>query len=194
MEPRARDDYSTLVIFFVSDRYARCWCLLSKLVIRGTCVLNSAPIIGFLTRLVLSCIIIDKLHICQDSSGWCPEPHCHGPLAPPSCHSRSGSSSGGSSSSSGGSSGTSTSASSSSTSDVTYADAQDAVDYDNNGEAIYADYQEDSGNFATVVDGTQGQRNGGDSQVHHNQLYAFLAAATVAGVVGAILMKKNVSQ
>ena len=60
------------------------------------------------------------------------------------------------------------------------------------GEYVEA-YAEDSSNGNSVSGGVDGQQGGSTSTSRFNAMYAVAAAAAVATLVGAFLMKKNVS-
>jgi len=132
--------------------------------------------------------IADALHVCNSSSKFCPEPHCDGPLKPPHCHkSGGGSSSGGSSSSS--------SSSASSRSD---SGGGSYVDTDGAEDRSYAEGEESEGDteYSEARVDNPSSNSEGDSEVtsRFGWLWAVAAMAAVGSVIGAFLMKKNVSE
>lgn len=147
----------------------------------------------------------DALRVCTeyDGTGWCPEPHCNGPLKPPGCqhHEYSGGSSSttkSSSSSSGGSS--SKSGGSAQYADYQYNEDYQTVNDDGTSNASSGNADDATGNADaatgnrdySVGTGANGDKVAEASGSSH-LLMGLLAGCAVVGVIGAFLMKKRVS-
>ena len=139
----------------------------------------------------------DAMRICNGSgSGWCPAPHCDGPLKPPSCkHSSGGGSSGGSGG--GGSSGGGSSSSSSGgggDGEAKYASYEYS---ESDGDSVYAGtsaYEFDSYSEKRVSDGTHSTSGSKHPTSRFNFFWYLLALTGVSALVGGFLMKKRVSR
>ena len=147
---------------------------------------------------------LDALHVCSDSSGWCPEPNCDGPLKPPRCHKNNYSGNSGSSTSSSSNSSSSNSGNSGSSSSGSYSGGNGGeaqyTDYQYEEEAVYEDGEGEGAEYAAGnFDYEAGSgANHGDSIKEptraFNPMMYIVGALAVAGVVGAFLMKKNKSK